>query len=146
MLTAPALASLLDAVPSFGPRWQAWCADHAEYVARFPGDALSDAERGHEFLARLARHVGKQVASGERHEVAGLFMALEAILADADQETWNALTVGFLESLIDAVEREGAEAAPLGEFATGPAARVAWRAAFEYIHPPEPPLSSPREV
>jgi hypothetical protein len=117
-----------------------------EYVARFPEEKLSDAEIAREFLTELAWHLAKRIATGERHEAAWLFAALEPILLDADQDSWNALTVGFLESLIYSVEREGVDAAQLGDLATGPAGGQAWRAAFEYIHPPNEQASSPREV
>lgn len=146
MLASSDLAVLLNAVPSFESRWKAWCVDQAGYVARFPEEKLSDAEVAHEFLTELAWHLAKRIATGERHEVGWLFAALEPILVDADQNSWNALTVGFLEDLIYSVEHEGVDAALLGDLATGPASHEAWQAAFEYIHPPNEQASSPREV
>ncbi len=134
MITAADRAPLLEAVPSFAATWAAWCADHAAYVARFPEEALSEADLGHEFLSALAQHLGARVSVGEHHEVSSLFASLEPILAAADAETRDALTIGFLESLIYAVDR--GDAARLGGLALGPAVGAAWRAAFEYIYPP----------
>lgn len=144
MIPSAARASLLNAVPSFGPAWEEWLADQADYV-RFPDAALTEPEVGHEFLSRLAWHLGKRVAAGEAHEAGWIFAALKPMLEAADEATWNALTVGFLESLIHAVEREGGDAAVLAGCAAGPQTSAAWRAAFEYIHPPDEHAPEPRE-
>lgn len=58
----------------------------------------------------------------------------------------DALTVGFLESLIYAVGRKAAEAAALASFTRGPASSAGWPAAFEYVHLPDEHASDPREA
>jgi hypothetical protein len=137
------LATLLDAVPSFAPEWDTWRAGHDDYVAQFPDAELTEPETGDEFLAQLASHLARRIATGDTNEVSRVFGALEPMLEGADEATYNALTIGFLESLIYAVEREGAEAAPLGAFAVGRASHEAWSFAFRYTHgrtelPPDP--------
>ena len=138
MLTAAHQAALLNAVPSFAPVWAAHWADHLAYVSRYPEAALSEAEAGQEFLGRLASHLGEQIARGtHEEELTWLFAALEPIYREAEEALWTALTIGFLESVIYAVERKGGTAAHIRELTAGPETSAAWRAAYEYIHPPE---------
>ena len=136
MLSESQEAALLNAVPSFEPCWRAWRADQAEYVARFPEAALTPAAYAHEFLSQLAHHLADRVAAGELGEAEWLFAALEGVYAEAGVELEAALTVGFLESLIYAVERRGGDAAALGRFARGPETLRGWRAAYGYTYPP----------
>ncbi len=65
---------------------------------------------------------------------------------EADREACDAITAGAPESLIHAAGREGADAAPLAAFATGPGAISATQTAFGYIHPPADGPSSPRDA
>jgi hypothetical protein len=131
-------ATLLSAVPSFAPIWAAHWADHLGYVARFPDEALSEAQAGEEFLSRLASYLGGQIARGApAAELGWLFAALEPIYRAADEALRTALTIGFLESVIYAAEGKGGTAAGVGAFTAGPETAAAWRTAYEYIHPPE---------
>ena len=137
MLSESQYAALLAAVPSFAPRWAAREADHRAYVARFPEEALSPRDAAIEFLWQLAWHVGEAVAAGAHpEELPRLFAALERLYAGADEDLWTQLTVGFLESVIYTAERGGADTSRLAAFTAGPETAHAWRAAYEYIHPP----------
>jgi hypothetical protein len=131
-------AALLSAVPSFAPVWAAHWAAHLGYVARFPDEALSEAEAGEEFLSRLASHLGGQIARGApAEELRWLFAALEPLYRAADEALSTALTIGFLESVIYAAEGKGGTASGVGAFTAGPETAAAWRTAYEYIHPPK---------
>ena len=137
MLSDAQYADLLAAVPSFAPEWAARRASHREYVARFPDEALSPRDAAVEFLGQLAWHVGEAVARAPRPgEIPALFAALERLYAGADEDLWQQLTIGFLESVIYTAEREGGDTAWLAAHTAGPETAHAWRAAYEYIHPP----------
>ncbi len=138
MLSADQIAALLDAVPSFAPGWQAWRAGHLGYVARFPEEALTERETAVELLGQLAWRVGEQVARGDVREVPSLFAALERLYRGADEDLWNQLTIGFMESLIYTIEGNGGNAAVLTPFTAGPETEAAWRAAYDYTHRPDP--------
>jgi hypothetical protein len=129
-------AALLNAVPSFQAAWQQWLADQADYVSRFPEEALSPADQTREFFSNLASHLGARVAAGDLAEAEWLFAALERTYNDADDELIAQLTVGFLESLIYSIEYSGGNADILHHVQKGPASAWGWRTAFEYIHPP----------
>jgi hypothetical protein len=129
-------STLLNAVPSFQPFWDHWLADQADYVSRFPEEALSPADQAHEFFSTLASHLGARIAAGDLAETEWLFAALERIYNDADEALITQLTVGFLESLIFSVEYSGGDAAILHHVQKGPAGAWGWRTAFEYMHPP----------
>jgi len=130
-------AALLNAVPSFESVWRHWLEEQAEYVQRFPDEALSPLELSREFLWQLDRHLGKRIAAGDTGETDWLFAALEPIYRTADSDLWADLTVGFLESLIYAIEYNGGDASLLHPIQKGPAVESAWRAAFAYIHSTE---------
>lgn len=137
MLSDLQYADLLAAVPSFAPKWAARQAAHREYVERFPEEALSPRDAAVEFLGQLAWHVGEAVARGEHpEELPRLFAALERLYAGADEDLWQQLTIGFLESVIYTAERGGGDTASLAAHTAGPETAHAWRAAYEYIHPP----------
>lgn len=143
MLSIDRLSPLLDAVPSFAPVLTAWRADERDYVARFPEETLTEREEAIELLSRLARHVGRQVAGGERpEEVLRLFDALERLYRGADGDLWDQLTIGFLESVIFAAEHAGGDAAALAALVAGPETEHAWCFAWRYTHVPEPPEGS----
>jgi hypothetical protein len=129
-------SALLNAVPSFQPVWHHWLADQADYVSRFPEEALSEADQTREFFSTLASHLGTRVAAGDLSEAAWLFAALEPIYNDADGDLISELTVGLLESLILSIKYSGGDAGVLHHVQKGPAATWGWRTAFEYIHPP----------
>jgi len=126
----------LNAVPSFQPVWQHWLADQADYVSRFPEEALSPDDQTHEFFSTLATHLGARVAAGDLGEAEWLFAALEHIYNGAEEALITQLTVGFLESLIFSIEYSGGDPRILHHVRKGPAGSWGWRTAFEYMHPP----------
>ena len=135
MLTRRQEESLLNAVPSFVPRWSKWERDQSEYESRYPDAALTPEERTHEFFFDLSHHLGAQVARGELREAEWLFAALEPIYEGADDELENALTIGFLEGLIYVIEGANADAFVLAGLRKGEHTEEGWRAAYRYIHP-----------
>jgi hypothetical protein len=138
MLTESQYASLLNAVPSFAPKWAASQASLREYVERFPEDTWTDHEIAVDFYSQFASHVGEQVASGDRpEEMPRLVVALEKLYESADEELWGQLTIGFLESVIFTIDRLGKDSTTLAALMVGPETRHAWRIAYEEIHPPE---------
>jgi hypothetical protein len=134
VLSADQIDALLHAVPSFAPTWQAWWADHLDYAARFPEAALTERETAIELLGQLAWRIGEQVARGDVREAPSLFAALERLYRGADEDLWNQLTIGFMESLIYTIEGNGGDAAVLTPLTAGPETGAAWRAAYEYTH------------
>ena len=136
MLSERDQSALLNAVPSFQPVWHKWLADQADYVSRFPEEALSPDDLTHELFSELASHVGARVAAGDLGELEWLFAALEHIYNGAEEKLITQLTVGFLESLIYSIEYSGGDPRIVHHVQKGPAGSWGWRTAFEYIHPP----------
>jgi flagellar biosynthesis/type III secretory pathway protein FliH len=140
MLTNAQRATLLAAVPSFAPRWTAWQQDQLEYTSRFPEEKLSDEDEQPEFLRELASHVAERFTAAEAEgEIAALFAALEEIYAEADAQLYSLLTLFLLEELISDFERKGQDAAQLQKYVHGPLTTRAWRAAWDWMHPPAAP-------
>jgi hypothetical protein len=137
---------MLNAVPSFASKWASHEADQEDYVARFPEEALSPQEAERDFLSTLAGHLGENTAKGQHtEELTWLFATLEPILAEADRQLWTDLTIGFFEDVIMSIESSGGSAAGIHAYTTGRATAHAWRAAYEYLHPPgETPDGEPR--
>jgi len=128
-------ADLLDAVPSFKERWRLWLADQAEYEQNYPDAVMTSAERTSEFLFQLAHHLGPTIARGDLAEAQAVFAALEPVYAMADEALVNALTIGFLESVIYAIQGTGGEAAVLHEVPKPARSEREWQTAFGYLHP-----------
>jgi hypothetical protein len=140
MLTNAQRATLLAAVPSFAPRWTAWQQDQLEYTSRFPEERLSDSDVELNFLWELAAHVAGRFTTGTNEgELAALFAALEEIYAAADAQLWSLLTLSLLEDLIMSLEQAGHDAAQLKQYIAGPLTTLAWRAAWDWMHPSAPP-------
>jgi hypothetical protein len=136
VLSEPDQSALLNAVPSFQPAWHHWLADQADYVSRFPEEALSPDDLTFEFFWTLADHLGARVAAGDLGEAESLFAALEHIYNGAEEELITQLTVGFLECLISSIEHPGGDPRLLHHVQKGPAGSWGWRTALEYMHPP----------
>ena len=80
---------MLEACPSFGPRWQAFCsewereADLPQYLA----------------LAELARHLIAMLESGQTAQLEAVFGVVEQWHLEGDSYVKEAATIGLLESL-----------------------------------------------
>jgi hypothetical protein len=138
MLSEADRSILCSAVPSFEPKWQAWCANEAKQAERFPEDTPTSNELSHDFLSQLARHVGQRIAAGELTEAESLFSALEQLYARADEELEMKLTVGFLEDLIVVAAHERAMLPSLDAVAAAAGPRVSdgYTTARDYLRGP----------
>ncbi len=138
MLTNAHRSTLLAAVPSFGPRWTAWQQDQREYTSRLSREKLSGSDVELNFLWELAAHIAGRFTTGNNEgELAALFAALEKIYAAAAAELWSLLTLSLLEHLMLSLEQIGHDASKLQQYIEGPLTTRAWRAAWDYMYPPE---------
>lgn len=113
-------APLRAAVPSFAERWRAF-ASSPWYEA--------DASFG---VSELARHMVDEVAANRVGEVAPFFAALEDLLAVADEELYNVLTIGLLEDLVHEADRRGISLAVFDKADRGAASEAAWVAVLAF--------------
>ena len=140
MLTNAQRDTLLAAMPSFAPRWTAWQDHQSEYTSRFREETLSEEERELNFVLELASHITDRFTTptiGE--ELTALFAALEDIYADADANLKVLLTLSLLEQLMLYLEQKGDDPAILEQYILGPLTTRAWRTAWDWMHPSEPP-------
>jgi hypothetical protein len=117
-----AWAPLRAAVPSFAERWrehigQSWYEDDASYG-----------------VSLLARHLVDEVAAGRHSELPAFFAALDALLADADEDLHNLLTIGLLEDVVHEADAHDVALAPFERAIGGEHARSAWNAVIAFLH------------
>jgi len=135
MLSEAQRNRLLDAVPSFTRKWEEWRADQAESEAHGTRRKRSADDLDSEFLRSLALHVGERVAGGNLDEVDWLFAALDELYREDGAALEAELTVGFLESLIHAIEMDGGRGATvLDAVHMGAYVREEWEVAYAYTH------------
>lgn len=121
MISDDVWAPLRAAVPSFAERWrehvgQSWYDDDASYG-----------------VSLLARHIVDELAAGREGELAPFFAALDALLADADEDLYNLLTIGLLEDLVHAAEAQGVALRAFERAVQGAHARAAWGAVIRFL-------------
>lgn len=88
---------LLEACPSFAPRWQEHCAnwdeEHLLYVD----------------LGQLVDHIVAQFATGRTEEFSALFVVCERLHLEGDLEVKEAATIGLLEGIQNVVGNTGGD-------------------------------------
>ena len=121
MLTDDDWEPLRAAVPSFAERWR-------EFVAQpwyEPDPSFS--------VSELARHLVAEAAANRTTDLATFFAAVDAMLASADEELYDLVTIGLLEDIVHEADARGVSLTTFDRAAKGDHARQAWRAVVAFI-------------
>jgi hypothetical protein len=105
---------LLEACPSYGPRWKSYRAQ-----PEFGQELL------YVHLGDFADHIVDLLAGGEVSEISALANAVERLHRDADGSVREAATIGLLEGIQNVAGHRGVSTSTF-EDALGPEARRWW--------------------
>jgi hypothetical protein len=116
MTEADVLPTLLAACPSFRPHWD-------EYV----GDETYEPNQVYVDVGRFARHLLRLLQAGKVEEFSAVFVEVEQLLQDGDEDARSAVTTGLLEDLYFVAEDAGISPGEWRKY-FGPGAARAWEA------------------
>ena len=116
MTESDVLPTLLNACPSFRPHWD----EYVRHEIYTPNQVYID-------VCQFAQHLFSLLQAGRLEEFPAVFVAVEHMLENGDEDARNAVTTGLLEDLYFEAENAGVSPREWRKY-FGPRATKAWQA------------------